>query len=127
MITHDEALEVIEQAQSAKPYCRCGRYTRLVDHDGMLWLECFAVEENCGRAPVSVSRLCNRQDCLPGVRCQERLDKRPEGIGLPGRVVAEVFFPRLFYLGLRIFRLRGLTEAHPSALWARMFSPFATK
>ena len=43
-----QALEQMEQAQRATPFCTCGRPTRVVERDGSVWLECPALGPTSG-------------------------------------------------------------------------------
>jgi len=40
MIENARAVDLIERAQDANPYCACGRHTTPVWRDGAVWLEC---------------------------------------------------------------------------------------
>ncbi len=45
MIDNRQAVDLIERAHDAQPFCRCGRHTTLVDRDGRIWLECSSLED----------------------------------------------------------------------------------
>ena len=45
MIDNRQAVEIIEQAHDAQPFCRCGRHTTLMDRAGRIWLACSSFEE----------------------------------------------------------------------------------
>ena len=45
MIENRQAVDLIERAHDAQPFCGCGRHTTLVDRDGAIWLECSSLEE----------------------------------------------------------------------------------
>ena len=54
MIDNRQAVDVIERAHDAQPFCRCGRHTTLVDRAGRIWLECSSLEERPERAIARV-------------------------------------------------------------------------
>ena len=45
MIDNRRAVEIIERAHDAQPFCRCGRHTTLMDRAGRIWLACSSFEE----------------------------------------------------------------------------------
>jgi hypothetical protein len=45
MIENHKAVDLIERAHDAQPFCRCGRHTTLTDRAGRIWLECSSFEE----------------------------------------------------------------------------------
>lgn len=45
MIDNRKAVDLIERAHDAQPFCRCGRHTTLVDRAGRIWLECSSLDE----------------------------------------------------------------------------------
>ena len=45
MIDNRQAVEIIERAHDAQPFCRCGRHTTLMDRSGRIWLACSSFEE----------------------------------------------------------------------------------
>jgi hypothetical protein len=54
MIDNRTAVDVIERAHDAQPFCRCGRHTTLIDRAGRIWLECSSLEERPERAIARV-------------------------------------------------------------------------
>lgn len=43
MFDHARAVDLIEKAVEARPYCSCGRHTTLLWRDGVVWLECASL------------------------------------------------------------------------------------
>lgn len=40
MLENATAIDLIERAHDARPFCGCGRHTTAVWRDGVVWLEC---------------------------------------------------------------------------------------
>lgn len=45
-VTNQSAVDMIERAHTAQPYCACGRHTTPVWRDGAVWLECSVLVEH---------------------------------------------------------------------------------
>jgi hypothetical protein len=45
MFDHTRAVDIIEKAVDAHPFCSCGRHTTPVWRDGVVWLECSSLGE----------------------------------------------------------------------------------
>jgi len=45
MIDNGRAVDLIERAHDAQPFCRCGRHTTLMERAGRIWLACSSFEE----------------------------------------------------------------------------------
>ena len=43
MYDHIHAVDLIEKAVDARPFCSCGRHTTPVWRDGVVWLECSSL------------------------------------------------------------------------------------
>ncbi len=43
MHDHARAVDLIENAVDARPFCSCGRHTTPVWRDGVVWLECSSL------------------------------------------------------------------------------------
>jgi hypothetical protein len=54
MINNRQAVELIEQAQTNRPYCGCGQSTMAIGRGDGVWLECLSFET---RSPSFVRRL----------------------------------------------------------------------
>lgn len=54
MIENRKAVDLIERAQDATPYCPCGRHATIVERAGRIWLECSALED---RRDTAVARV----------------------------------------------------------------------
>ena len=42
---HTRAVDLIEKAVDARPFCSCGRHTTPIWRDGVVWLECSSLGE----------------------------------------------------------------------------------
>ena len=45
MIDNGKAVDLIERAHDAQPFCRCGRHTTLIERAGRIWLVCSSFDE----------------------------------------------------------------------------------
>ena len=45
MIDNSQAVDLIERAHDAQPFCRCGRHTTLMEQAGRIWLACSSFDE----------------------------------------------------------------------------------
>ena len=45
MYDHARAVDLIEKAVDARPFCSCGRHTTPVWRDGVVWLECSSLSD----------------------------------------------------------------------------------
>jgi len=45
MIDNRKAVDLIERAHDAQPFCRCGRHTTLIERAGRIWLVCSSFVE----------------------------------------------------------------------------------
>ncbi len=45
MIENHKAVDLIERAHDAQPFCRCGRHTTLIERAGRIWLVCSSFDE----------------------------------------------------------------------------------
>ena len=45
MYDQSRVVDLIEQANDARPFCPCGRHTTPVWRDGVVWLECSSISE----------------------------------------------------------------------------------
>jgi hypothetical protein len=45
MINSSQAVDIIERAHDAQPFCACGQHTTPVWRDGVVWLECASLSE----------------------------------------------------------------------------------
>jgi hypothetical protein len=45
MIDNRKAVDLIEQAHDAQPFCRCGRHTTMIERAGRIWLVCSSLDE----------------------------------------------------------------------------------
>ena len=48
MIDNPRAVDLIERAHDAQPFCRCGRHTTMRERAGKIWLECSSLDEPRG-------------------------------------------------------------------------------
>jgi hypothetical protein len=53
MLDNRTALDVIEQAQRATPFCSCGQPTSPTGRDGNVWLECISLRDEPTGGPVA--------------------------------------------------------------------------
>jgi hypothetical protein len=45
MIDNRKAVDLIERAHDAQPFCRCGRHTTMLERNGRIWLACSSFDE----------------------------------------------------------------------------------
>ncbi len=45
MINNSQAVDLIERAHDAQPFCRCGRHTTMLERAGRIWLACNSFDE----------------------------------------------------------------------------------
>ena len=45
MYDHTRAVDLIEKAVDARPYCSCGRHTTPIWREGVVWLECASLSD----------------------------------------------------------------------------------
>ena len=78
MLENASAIDLIERAHDARPFCGCGRPTTTVWRDGIVWLECsWLTEGGEGRVWRVVKAL--------GAHLHERiLDLRQTPVQSPG-------------------------------------------
>ena len=50
MLHNAQVIDLIEQANNARPYCPCGSHTTPVWRDGVVWLECATISHPDGNA-----------------------------------------------------------------------------
>ena len=44
MIDNRKAVDLIERAHDAQPFCRCGRHTTMLERAGRIWLACSSFD-----------------------------------------------------------------------------------
>jgi hypothetical protein len=45
MIDNRKAVDLIERAHDAQPFCRCGRHTTMIERAERVWLVCSSFDE----------------------------------------------------------------------------------